>query len=77
MDENVVGLNKVQKKDRSIYQTYAVNLIPGYNTLSASAFSRGFLMVKSMGISVVIDKPFLVAFRELGSDLPYIARTVE
>jgi hypothetical protein len=46
----------------------------------ASAFSRGYVEVTgtdSAGISVIIDKPFLVAFRELGSDLPYIAAWIE
>ncbi|MFC2125762.1 caspase family protein [Bacteroidota bacterium] len=41
LDENTIGLNKAQKKGKSVYQTYTVNLIPGYNTLSASAYSRG------------------------------------
>jgi len=39
----------------------------------ATAYSRGLLEVASIGISVIIDKPFLVAFREHGSQLPYIA----
>ncbi len=43
----------------------------------ASAFSRGFVGVKSKGISVIINRPFLFAFRELGSDLPYIAAWIE
>ena len=43
----------------------------------ASAYSRGNLMVKSKGISVIINKPFLVAFRELGSEVPYIAAWIE
>jgi hypothetical protein len=43
----------------------------------ATAFSRGYVVVKSEGISVIIDKPFLVAFRELGSDVPYIAAWIE
>ena len=43
----------------------------------ASAFSRGLLEVASVGINVTIDKPFLVAFREIGSDIPYLAAWID
>ncbi len=43
----------------------------------ASTYSRGKVTIKSEGISVIINKPFLIAFRELGSDVPYIAAWIE
>jgi hypothetical protein len=43
----------------------------------ASAFSRGYLGITSVGITAIIDKPFLVAFREVGSELPYLASWID
>jgi uncharacterized caspase-like protein len=41
LPEDRAGLEKVMGDGKSIFQTYKVKLIPGFNTFHASAFSRG------------------------------------
>lgn len=41
LPDNREGVDRVQSKGKSLFQTYKVALIPGLNTFGASAFSKG------------------------------------